>query len=539
MSPKSNCKAPFLSRHSHFLPSRFRKNLVYVLGLLGTTDLKPGDDDLWMATEFVAIRHLLGAHDDLSQWLCGASIREGKFLLGDPACDRIVFDPPPFETLVLNTSALFMTYSLEVHAASLRLCPGDTLVLVLVGHGSKENGSFLVGDSKVYRECRKEELEVCVRNTKGSIVLISTACYSGSWTSPHWTLIATAGASQEAPSLVMSGSDQHRGGFFANAVLAEFANEFSIKAPCPASVDNNGRGTQLEHDFGPEKSVTPVLRFPRPSMQGIIDWIHQFRDDIARTYTTADLTFSPCGSGEPHSLPFTSLITSREPFHRLACVPPLHIDQSSLHSTTSCVKHNGTTPSSQYSSMEMPEELSASEEAELRELAANHLHFMPVSTASEIPMIRRCLTILYGARNGRRLLDDAEKSKLLSQLKNRVRYREFALAIALNLGWEKAVEELGGPTGKQQQMCNVYDLQTQAEESGCLARFLVIYETPIHLWGSAASWLARVWEAAGRPIVSPEDWERAVKQYSPDFGQPISKEGSRLGAVETHIYLGI
>lgn len=515
MSLKS--KAPFLSRHSRFLPSCFRKNLVYVLGLLGTTDLKPGDDDLWMATDFVAIWHLLGARDDLSQWLCGASIREGKFLLGDPACNRIVFNPPPFETLVPDASVLIMMYFLEVRAASLRLCPGDTLVLVLVGHGSKENGSFLVGDSKVYRECRKEELEVCVRGTKGSIVLISTACYSGSWKSPHWTLIAAAGASQEAPSLVVSGSEQHRGGFFTNALLSEFANEFSIKAPCPASLDDKGyRGTQHEHDFGPEKSVTPILRFPKPSMQGIIDWIHQFRDDIGRTYTTGDLIFSPCGSDEPHSLPFTSLVTSREPFHRLACVPPsLHNDQLSLHSTPSCVKHNGTTPSSQCSSTETPEELSASEEAELRELAANHLHFMPVSTASEIPMIRRCLTILHGARNARRPLDDAAKSKLLAQLRNRVRHRELALVIAMNLGWETAVEELGGPTGTQQQICNVYDLQTQAEESGCLAGSLLIYETPIHLWGSAASWLARVWEASGRPVVSPEDWERAVKQYSP------------------------
>ncbi|KAF8234945.1 hypothetical protein L208DRAFT_1393114 [Tricholoma matsutake] len=39
------------------------------------------------------------------------------------------------------------------------------------------------------------------------------------------------------------------------------------------------------------------------------------------------------------------------------------------------------------------------------------------------------------------------KRKLLSQLKKMECHRELALAIAKNLGWEKAVQDIGGPDG--------------------------------------------------------------------------------------------
>ncbi|KAF5376237.1 hypothetical protein D9615_008566 [Tricholomella constricta] len=469
MSLKS--KSSFRSLCNRIIPSCFRRDLVYALGILGTTEVRHGDDDIWMATDFVALRHLLGTLDDLSQWFCATSIRDDKYLIGDPACDRFVFDPPPFETVLPSAPILFSSYLREVRAVSLKLRPQDTLILVLVGHGSNQNGSFLVGDSHKSWEISKETLEFHLAGTKGRIVLISTASYSGGWESPHWTLPAAAGANQEAPSIVISGSEQHRRCFFMNALFAEFADEDNIKSPRPGLVNDNGhRGCQPQRDFGPEKSVIALPRVPQRSTQDIFDWIHQFRDSIG----------------------------------------------SSLHSATSCVMPLPT-PACQHSAIQRPANLSMSEEAELMELATQLLCFMPVSTANEIPMIRRCLTIVHGPRNGRRPLDSSEKSKVLSQLRTRAHYRELSSAIAKNLGWEKAVEQLGGPSGNRMRLCNDYGLQKQAEANGCHVGLLLIHESPIHLWGSAASWLARVWDASGRLVVPPEDWESAVKRSRPEL----------------------
>ena len=95
----------------------------------------------------------------------------------------------------------------------------------------------MIGDEKVDCELQKEELEVTLEGTKGDV---NTSCYSGSWESPSWKLIAAAGAGQEAQSISVSGSGVCRGGFFSNALIAEYAHEFMITAPCPASVDDNG-----------------------------------------------------------------------------------------------------------------------------------------------------------------------------------------------------------------------------------------------------------------------------------------------------------
>jgi hypothetical protein len=78
---------------------------IYICGLLGTTSVTDelSDDDHWMATDFVAIRQLLGVKDELSVWLTGTPIRTQRgFLLGDLAYSpQDPLRPPPFETVHL------------------------------------------------------------------------------------------------------------------------------------------------------------------------------------------------------------------------------------------------------------------------------------------------------------------------------------------------------------------------------------------------------------------------------------------------------
>jgi hypothetical protein len=61
-----------------------------------------------------------------------------------------------------------------------------------------------------------------------------------------------------------------------------------------------------------------------------------------------------------------------------------------------------------------------------------------------------------------------------------------------HLRWEKAVEELGGPSGKQTQPSAMHGLQKRAEASGCLVRSLMVYEDSIRHWAGAAGWPARI-----------------------------------------------
>jgi hypothetical protein len=179
---------------------------VYVRGLLGTYNIQDNpseDDDMWMATDLVALRQLISASDNASKWFCGKSIRTQR--LGDPASDRILFDPPHFETCEIEPRLLAITFLTAVARAACELSIGDTLVIVLVGHGDDDRHSFLIGDEDSFYELEKDVLEIAVAGSKGNILVISTACFSGSWKSPHWTVLAAAGPEQHATSISASG----------------------------------------------------------------------------------------------------------------------------------------------------------------------------------------------------------------------------------------------------------------------------------------------------------------------------------------------
>ena len=257
--------------------------------------------------------------------MCGTSIHDaGNFLLGNPCCDRIVFSLPPFEEVCHkdDPTSLRAKYIGQVAKVSSRLSTGDVLILVLAGH-SDENGAFIIGDEMADCELRKGELEAVLGGTKGDVLLINTSCFSGSWESPSWKLIAAAGADQEAQSISVLGFGECRGGFFSNALIAEHAHEFMITAPCPASVDNDGnRALQHPHNFGPDKMVIPSHILLKLTLQNVSDWICQLRNDMGCVYTAADITFIPCTQNIPHTLLFLPLDAPTANLHRLPCALP-------------------------------------------------------------------------------------------------------------------------------------------------------------------------------------------------------------------------
>jgi hypothetical protein len=59
--------------------------------------------------------------------------------------------------------------------------------------------------------------------------------------------------------MAASASERHQGGFFTNALIAEYPHEFG--APCPAGVnENRRRGLQNAHDFFPVEFQNPAGR---------------------------------------------------------------------------------------------------------------------------------------------------------------------------------------------------------------------------------------------------------------------------------------
>jgi hypothetical protein len=202
LSPYISMFATFLWRLISATFNRFfRRDRVFACGILTSTGItKDNLDDHWQATDFVAIQSLLNCAEGQSFWLCGTDIRSGLgFLLGDPGCDRLVFDPPPFEEIFDTSnpksyqklSRFKSAYIRRVGETASRLTSGDILCLVICGHGLPD-GRVVVGDAEARTLLVKSNLEDAVESCKAEVHLFITACYGGSWTSPYWNLFAAA-----------------------------------------------------------------------------------------------------------------------------------------------------------------------------------------------------------------------------------------------------------------------------------------------------------------------------------------------------------
>lgn len=179
------------------LPLASRRDRVFACSILTSTGITQENlEDPWQATNFVAIKSLLNCAEDQSFWLCGTDIRSGPgLLLGDSGCDRLVFDPPPFEEIFdtsgpdayLKLNKFKSAYIRRVIETASRLDSGDILCLIICGHGLT-NGRVSVGDAEARTSLVKSNLEDAVQSCKAKVHFFITARYGGSWTSSHWDL---------------------------------------------------------------------------------------------------------------------------------------------------------------------------------------------------------------------------------------------------------------------------------------------------------------------------------------------------------------
>lgn len=485
----------------------------YVVGLLASNALPL---DHWQATDFVALNTLLDCPGENSSWLCGKEIRNGPgFLLGDPDCDRIIFAPPPFEEIVDTVEPVGnfrkliefrCTFLQRIRNVVPKLTPDDTLFLVICGHGS-EKGIVFLGNAYNHIALHPADVESALEGCAATVYLIITACFSGSWKSRRWNLIAAAGVDQESVSIAESESGHFRGGVFTTALLAEHVDQYGLRAPkpCPVSAvtytlnssgDYSKSFDQMEHDFGPPHSGqrNPMCLAPRKRTSEVLEWLHQLRNDMGRTYASADFKICPCREDDTVWQPLFADLTNSPTLQRNNVKAPSQAPPAS-----------GADSSRNLRSTE-PVLLEENEKVFLI-LARDHLRFAPPETLSEVCLLRNCSALVKGSLTAE---DKAETVKILRQ---RQSYRFLACSIAQKLGWEDAVFEVGYPFAEQRQLDHNLSLQAQAADHGYLLQDFHIFQFNTQ-WKGVAGWLARVWEAAGKPTIDAKKWRDTLEEYS-------------------------
>jgi hypothetical protein len=163
----------------------------------------------------------------------------GTFLLGDTACDRIVFNLPLFETVYEAPPSM-----------------------VLAGHG--EPGSvFKIGGDEDGNNCKlmKDELQLSLSNTEATVWLISTVTvrYSGARESPKWTLLASAAAqvNEEGPSLAFQCPIKSGVDFFRQCQCTHGTTcDVNLNSLHFVQHNNGNSGQQHPHNFGPGTPAT-------------------------------------------------------------------------------------------------------------------------------------------------------------------------------------------------------------------------------------------------------------------------------------------
>ena len=466
----------------------------------------------------MALNALLDCPEENSSWLCGEEIRNGPgFLLGDPYCGRIIFEPPPFEEIFDTLEPIGKNrklirfrnaYLRRIRDLIPKLTSDDNLFLVICGHGS-EQGPVFLGNADNHVTLYPGDVEDALVGCTARVYLITTTCFSGSWKSQQWDLIAAAGVDQEAVSIIESSSGHFCGGVFTAALLAEHADQYGLRAPKPGRViytqDSNGNYSdfheRIEHDFGPccDGQRCPMPLLPRKHTSEVLAWLHKLRDDMGKTYKAADFTICPCQADNTIWKPlFANLMKSRTVQHNNVQPP----SQATPASGDSSLNLQYTEPV-----------LSEEDENELLRLAGDHLQFEPTATLSEVHLLRNCHALVNDQHHLYGSLTAEEKAETLKVLRQRFDYRFLACNIAQKLGWRDAIMKVGFPFAEQRQLDNDLSLQIRAADHGCLVWTLHVMQINT-LWKGVAGWLARVWEAAGEPTIDVKKWREILEDCS-------------------------
>ena len=106
--------------------------------------------------------------------------------------------------------------------------------MAIVGRGQAGTSAIEISTSETESYLiSKEQIQQAVDGCKVDITVINTGCFSGQRANSSWKLSALAQSNELAFSFPSLPSGHLRGGIFTAALIAEHADEFTIRAPCP------------------------------------------------------------------------------------------------------------------------------------------------------------------------------------------------------------------------------------------------------------------------------------------------------------------
>ncbi|KAJ7781831.1 hypothetical protein DFH07DRAFT_791779 [Mycena maculata] len=250
----------------------------------------------------------------------------GRGVHEEAGCDRLRFplhpslwEPghPPLSAPTLKGRAY-----LDLVKKASRMTAGETLLLLLIGHGSCLKGVFhlwittglgLTGEASFI----KEELEVAVADCKARVVVISNACQSGLLRSKHWTLVCAAEEGYKSDALAQSASGYVRGSMFTQCTTAQIALDLGL-TPQPRVDERSVTREQLRlakghlvalPPFPPTHSLLPgtTPKIGSPTDRGVRELI------VAANSHQEFLLFEPAATFGIHPSPSADAL----PWHKV------------------------------------------------------------------------------------------------------------------------------------------------------------------------------------------------------------------------------
>ncbi|KAJ7170026.1 hypothetical protein C8R46DRAFT_1217637 [Mycena filopes] len=174
---------------------------VFAVGLLATTEIV---EDPLLMSDFLVWGDLLSEADH-ARWFAGVNLDPPTTI---PHAERLELPVEIAEIIVKPIPRLKSTFLRALFTAAREASVKDTLVIVITGHGEEHSGHIFVGAEDgdagelelLVKEAVEEEIaaaQTCL--PQENVFLMITACYSGLWRSPLWTLLTGAESQARLP----------------------------------------------------------------------------------------------------------------------------------------------------------------------------------------------------------------------------------------------------------------------------------------------------------------------------------------------------
>ena len=272
---------------------------IHAFGILGVVEplLKPNGR---MVTDFAAwvflISNMNGYSDSRSIWRTIRPIDhlfpEHSVTFGDAGCDRLQLPHPfPLETSFDDLEISADAFSYEclnlLSKTARKVKRGETLLLLLIGHGSEDAAEFqfliTTNPSRAPAESflTKDHLETVLGPCQGDVLIVCNPCFSGLLVSERWTLLCLAGPDQTGDSLSQSGSEYVRVPAFAACLVAQAAHEHGVQVPSLHAEPRSGNpdsGMVALPPSAPSHSPGTQPSIVKPTNMSFQEFVDQIKD---------------------------------------------------------------------------------------------------------------------------------------------------------------------------------------------------------------------------------------------------------------------